>query len=305
MTIERVPFAPLAKLLKQAAPAKALELDQLLSGFSPLCEIDRADERLLFRANCSEKLICIGLRCTLRLHAHAYAAAVILEGLRQCENRALTQAERLAAFHPADHLLNWAVARDLQQWLREPDDDVLPLESILRGGSKDLPEGLLASLPRQHRIFGEGLFRLSAAFILLHEIGHLTLSHVPSTGFWSREQEWEADRFAAAWLIDGTSSDGQAERRRLSALFGISVALLWPTLANVYLGRHGGSTHPEPYDRLFHTLDQFVDRSNDLEYSGVWHFVATMLYLHMDNARYVIPIGGFSRRSTRRGRSFD
>jgi hypothetical protein len=93
MTIERVPFAPLAKLLKQAAPAKALELDHLLSGFSPLCEIDRADERLLFRADCSQKLICIGMRCTLRLQAHACAAAVIVEGLRACEISPLTKDE--------------------------------------------------------------------------------------------------------------------------------------------------------------------------------------------------------------------
>jgi hypothetical protein len=185
------------------------------------------------------------------------------------------------------------VSRDIQQWFKQSEGDSLPLESIIRGGSKDLPIDVLGLLTRRQRILGEILFRLSAAFILLHEIAHLALSHVPSIGFWSREQESEADRFAAAWLIDGTSSEGQAERHRLSALIGISVALLWPTLANVYLGRHGGSTHPEPYDRLFHTLDQFVDRSNELEYSAVWSFVVTVLYLHMDHARYEFRAADF------------
>jgi hypothetical protein len=292
--VERVSFEPLAKLLKQAAPAKASELDEFLSQLQPVCQIDRTEERLLFRACSASKTIEFGMKCTCRLQSHAYAAAAIILALGECENRVATDDERHALFHPADCFLNWAVSRDIQQSLLQTDGNELPLESIMTGAVNELPDGLLASLSQDQRRFGEGLFKLAAAFILLHEIGHIALAHTGSTGLWSIEQEREADRFAAAWLVEAASSErGSEEHSRLTVLFGISIALLWLTVRNVYLDCDESSTHPQPFERLYQVLNQYVDPANELEYGAVWHFISTMLYIHMENAGYEFRLEDF------------
>ena len=88
------------------------------------------------------------------------------------------------------------------------------------------------------------------------------------------------------WLLDGASSSQNAESSRINALFGIAVALTWPTVFNVFLGQMESITHPQGYDRLFQVLDHAIDRQNKVEHATVWFFVDQVLLIHMWSAGF-------------------
>jgi Peptidase U49 len=282
--IEQISFDPLANLLKQAAPQKAEELEALLARLRPVCELDRESNRILFQTQQSPCLVRIGVRCTYRLQAHAYAAGVFLSAVSTPGYLTMGSEQRQKLFAPADTFLTWAVSRDLQQWLNTKGRD-FALAEIMQGSEKELPEELLSGLSRTQRVLGDGLFRYAAAFILLHELAHLGLSHTPAEGHWSFQQEKEADRFASDWLLDGGTRCGLVPHR-ISVLLGIATALLWITVLNVYLGPHQSETHPEGYDRLFQVLDHAIDPDDEKESLVVWDVVGSFLFLHFDNAGF-------------------
>jgi len=272
---ERVNIEPIKKLLQMAAPAKAADLDELFNRLSPVCEVDRTQERILFQADADNNLIRFGTKCAVRLEAHALAAVVIIAAIRTPGYKNPDLNQRQSLFGPADVLLTWAVGRDLQQWLKRNKGYQRDLDRILHGAETDIPEELVSSLSTSERMVGTGLFKVASAYIILHEIGHLNFGHRPCQGFLSIQQEKDADTFAADWLIEGT------QEGRLPVLFGISVALLWLTVFDVFLGPQQGSTHPEGYDRLFQVLDRSIDRNDENEHQMTWDFVSIMLFVHM------------------------
>jgi len=285
--IQSVDIGPIKELLRNVAPSKAGQLDELFDRLSPICELDRSDERILFQADTERKLIRIGTKCTIRLQAHALAAGVIITGIGSSGLKDMQPHARHKLFHPADRLLTWAVGRDLQQWLKQIEGRSRDLGTILRGAESDLPDELLASLGEKQRLFGEALFRFAFAFILLHEIAHLNFGHGRVSGYWSIQQEKDADWFAAEWLLDAASQKQLNPRaRRLNMLFGISIALLWLTVFNVYLGRSQSISHPQGYDRLFQVLDRGVDPADEEESLMLWYLVSTLLFIHMDSAGF-------------------
>jgi hypothetical protein len=133
---------------------------------------------------------------------------------------------------------------------------------------------------------GRGLFRYATAFILLHELAHLHFGHQYTKGYSSIQEERDADRFAAEWLLDFTSHSQEDSAGRINALLGISIALLWLTVLNVYFGPRLSFTHPEGYDRLFTVLDGLIDASNEEESSVVWYLVSCLLFVHMRHAEF-------------------
>lgn len=284
-SVERVNIEPIKKLLRMAAPAKAADLDELFKRLSPVCELDRIEERILFQADADHNLIRIGTKCTVRLQAHAFAAGVIIAGIGTPGFKEMNSGDRKKLFGLADVLFTWAVGRDLQLLLKRLEGHQRDLNTILQGAENDLPEDQLASLSKSQRVLGEGLFRFATAYILLHEIGHLSFGHRRCEGYWSVQQEKDADGFAADWLLDATNQK-ESQASRLNVLFGISVALLWLTVLNVFLGPRRSNTHPEGYDRLFQVLDRGIDPSDEIEHQVVWYFVSTMLFSHMWAAGY-------------------
>jgi len=195
--------------------------------------------------------------------------------------------ERRRRFAPADRLLNWAVGRDLHQWIKRIDGEDRDLGTIFLGADSDFPDELLDSLEHSQRLTGELLFRFALAFILLHELGHLHFGHVGETGYLSVQQEKDSDWFAAEWLLDAASDhQPNPHARRLHALFGITVALLWITVFNVYFGQSSSTSHPQGYDRLFQVLDRAIDPSDEAESPMVWYFVSTLLFVHMRSAGF-------------------
>ena len=131
---------------------------------------------------------------------------------------------------------------------------------------------------------GKGWYGIALAFILLHELAHLKYRHTKCEGFVSIQQEKDADRFAAEWLMEAASEEGHAAR--LNAQYGISVSLLWLTIFNVFMGEKATTTHPQGHERLFQVLDHVIDRHDDDENDLVWKFVSLMLSGHMRAAGF-------------------
>jgi len=269
-------------LLIFASPNRATDVSALLNELKPVWLLDRESDGIVFRARPGvPNQIHMGLKCSKRLQVHAYAAAVILSSIGK------SQEERGRILAPVDEMLNWAVGVELATCL----DDIgsrLPDGHVLRKTDGDIPHHLLAKINEGNKIVGAGFYKFATAWILLHELGHLKLGHSYQRGLPSLVQEKEADRFAAEWMMESASRSetDQHEFDRLCALFGTSVALLWLTVFNVYLGRMESDSHPEGYDRLFQVLDQVTDRENSIECEAVWQSIAILLFIHMRSAGY-------------------
>jgi hypothetical protein len=192
--------------------------------------------------------------------------------------------ERQVLVRPADKFLTWAVGRDLQQSLISSGNK-FDLAEIMRDSESELSNELLENMSREQRVAGNGLFRYAMAFVLLHELAHLDYGHAPCSGAWSFHQEKDADRFAADWLLDSTQQK-LPMHRRINILNGMSIALIWITVRNIYLGPTDSDTHPEGYDRLFQVLDHAINPGDEIESSMAWYFVMIILFVHMDNADY-------------------
>src|SRR5262249_17961620 len=97
------------------------------------------------------------------------------------------------------------------------------------------------------------------------------------------EQEREADRFAADWLLDGAPNE-----KRVEGLVGILAALLWIAVRNVFFGAREPVRHPNPGERLYQLIDHALESSDDDEALAIWHFVERWLFIHMGAAGYTL-----------------
>jgi hypothetical protein len=289
--IKQVNIEPMTELLRRSAQDKSKELDELMERLRPNLQFDSEELRILFCACSSSNTITVGVPCTQRLQAHAYGYAIILLAL---ETPGLSPNERKKLRSHAYPILNWALSRDLHQWLAQIEGTERPLEDIFAGAGVNLPNALLSSLTVDQLVMGEGLFRHALAFILLHELAHLHYRHKrDDDNFW-REQEKAADQFAAEWLTDLS----QKPIDRMANLFGIAIALLWTTVFDIFFWPRQSETHPPGYDRLYQVLDQVVDINNDNEKLLIWDFVSRILFAHCRAAKIQVepePTHGLPR----------
>jgi len=264
------------------SPGRAEELTALLDELKPVWLLDRESDRNLFQVFPGKpNQIRMGLKCSKRLQVHAYSVAVILSSIGKPKQ------ERDRILAPVDQMLNWAVGVDLTRWLSGRGGH-LPAQHVLRATDHELPKDVLQKVSKLNKIVGIRFYKSAIAWILLHELGHLKLGHIPQEGLASMMQEKEADRFAAEWMLESAADSAVDEREfnRHCALFGMAVALLWLTIFNVFFKQREVNTHPEGYDRLFQVLDHVIDRSDEQEYLAVWQSVATMLFIHMESASF-------------------
>jgi hypothetical protein len=103
-------------------------------------------------------------------------------------------------------------------------------------------------------------FLISAAWVLLHEIGHLVCGHRPADPpiRWVA-REYEADDWAAHWMLDRWAeyrSDDRVFVKRAMA----GTLVLGHFAAFEAHGQTPSVTHPNPAQRLLHFLDHFVPR---------------------------------------------
>jgi len=127
----------------------------------------------------------------------------------------------------------------------------LPLELPDATAASDAPEGRCNNL-----FFG------ALSWIVLHEVGHVDHGHERiATADQRRRQEFEADGFATAWILDEA---GQGLQREFRVLM-IVTALAWLFLCEEVKGQ--GTTHPAAILRFREAIIQFNlgDRSPALE----------------------------------------
>jgi hypothetical protein len=94
---------------------------------------------------------------------------------------------------------------------------------------------------------------VAIGYILLHEVAHVYLLHVPSKeGWWSIEQEKDADRQAVEWYFadypDSHSND------RIKRDLGVASALIAQVATGMFLKDFGGKSHPPSWQRLDQVL---------------------------------------------------
>jgi hypothetical protein len=286
-------------LMKERTPEKSDALDATIAKHKIRFVVDEDAERVFFRSSSGTGLVTVGMIGSARLMAHAFAywACYFIQLSRLARSRDGSQvpSDEQNRIINANHLLTWAVTEDVR--------NRLPLHErgrLLAYIPYQLDELVGRCLPRELLPVGLELFQNALVWILYHEIAHIQLGHVACEGLVSLEQEKEADRLAAEWLIgDEKLTAPESSKRKL----GIATALGWLTAPTVYkkswkrseevlteLGRMRVPTvnvgpssmlsHPYPHDRLYQVLEQYLQAEDE----EIWMFVVLILRLHLQNA---------------------
>ena len=87
-------------------------------------------------------------------------------------------------------------------------------------------------------------------------------------------QEKDADREAAAWLLDGLD---QYDPRFVKRGLGVALACCWLAAVDVHTGPLTDGSHPPGYDRLYQVLERHV--SDPMH--PIWAFAAMILEMHL------------------------
>ncbi len=257
---------PIQDILRKVSFKKAKELDELFEEVQPMVALDYNSDQNVFQAvHGNPNLIRIGIQCSKRLEAHAHATAVIMSAFSVPEFASLSTDEKNYICEPANRLLTWAVGSDVQRWLSSYGVSSINPRDVL-SGTDPLPKPPLEGMSDDQKMLGKGIFLWASSFILLHELGHLKLGHRESN--WDNEKE--ADQFAADWLSSAAEESEDPEFAVLACPLGIAIALMWLTIFNVYFGQMGCGTHPEAYDRLFHTLERILVCDDEETSEMVW-----------------------------------
>jgi Peptidase U49 len=274
--------ADLLEFLRTGLPEKQAEFDRAVTELGVQFVLDEDSEMVVFKANSEKNQITVGQRGMERLWAHAYAYSgafhAIPQKLReQAPGRAGPSLELI--LDQCSRLLTWAVRADVNLKL---DKQFQPPER---------PSGLLSPFdPCEDgtvQATAQALWCFALAFIFFHELSHVQMRHVRQKGAPNVEQEKDADREAARWLLEHTEG---SERRQLERRLGVGTALIYLATYDVYLPGGHGESYPPGYDRLFQTLCRFLDDEDEEQSEQVWAFVAVALMLHLHNKR--IPLDG-------------
>jgi len=265
-----------AEVMKQVAPERAEQLAAILTDLGITFRIDKNVEDIHFRADSQSNVILVGTKCLSRLWVHAFAYFTIftdLVPLKVSDPEAPLSLRGSDRLRKAAALLKWAVKADLHFQL----------------GDKNEVDSSMASLPSEiEPVFSDKQFAvdkrfadrhatIALGFILHHELAHIRLGHTATKELLSIEQEKDADRAAADWLLGSPDLDG---RELLKRQLGVTIALGWLASRNVYIG-HSSKTHPPAWDRLYQILEQYVENDHAI----AWAFAAAMLGVHLENQR--------------------
>lgn len=262
-------------LMKERTPEKADALQSVIDSHHIGFCFDETEERVFFTSQAETGQIRIGLTCSTRLMAHAFAYLSAnfaqIEKARNVVHGLPIPPDYDQRLQAAGELLTWTVTQDVKCKLPRYARNLVP---------DHLPDDLVQLLgkclqPKHHDVAGE-LFANALVWILYHEIAHIQMGDSKCDGYESIEQEKRADRMAADWMLDSNQIEPVDQWKRQ---VGIAIALGWLTAPTVYLGPGSMTTHPHGYDRLF----QIIDRVVEPEQADVWMFVQMILVLHVHN----------------------
>jgi hypothetical protein len=259
--------------LRTVCPERAIELFGVIDQRQIRFEFNETEERILFQSDSTKGVIRVGTRCLERLWALAYCYFIFYDKMREAKLRdpsvrsiGFGSDPTLAA---VSRLLSWAISVDWQI-KAEGKSRIDPLPEW----PDDLPRPIPNPAKCSNEDVADKLFLTALGFILHHELAHIRLDHVRQTGTDSVLQEKDADRSAAAWLLDNIPPD---DNRFVQRLLGIALAMLWIAALDIYVPPDAASTHPPGYDRLYQLLAQHLDDPHH----PVWGFVSLALEAHL------------------------
>lgn len=263
-------------LMKERTPERADELQQVVDQHTIHFAVDPDSDRCRFSSQARTGKIIVGLNGSARLMGHTFAYCCAHYGLLKNLKAILDGTSPLPDYErnskAAAQLLAWALTGDIRSKLSSFEQSLVPAYI-----PDDLVALLNACLPERQRDRAGEVFANAIVWILYHEVAHIQLGHVACEGFESIEQEKEADRKAAEWMLSAEQiEDTELCKRQL----GVATALGWLTASTVFLGPGSMKTHPAAYDRLYQILDQYIAP----EHEDVWLFVQMILVLHLMHA---------------------
>jgi len=168
----------------------------------------------------------------------------------------------------------------LLSWSVRPNADPWP---------QDLPRPTYPPKPDSDDHAATELMLCAVAFLFHHELAHVRLAHPPTQrGLDSIENERQADREAARWVLEGAQDEILTKR-----LLGVAIAISVLVGRNIRGTGAANDTHPRAFDRLMDTLGSHTPDPNH----PAWAFASVLMKLDMDRAGIAIPQTEF--KSTR------
>lgn len=260
-------------LMKERTPEKAAFLQKVVDQFGIHFETDADAEQCRFSSQSQTGKITVGLKGASRLMGHTFAYVCahygVVKWLQSIKEGMAETLRESRATRSASQILAWAVTGDIRSKVRSFERSFIPDYH-----PDDLVKLVEESLPTNQQDIAAEIYANAIVWILYHEVSHIQMDHVACKGLDSLEQERQADRMAAEWMLDSENIHPIDLCKRQ---WGIATALGWLTAATVFLGPGSMTTHPAAYDRLYQTLDHYIAE----EHEDVWLFVQLMLILHI------------------------
>jgi hypothetical protein len=243
------PIAPLLDSIKQSVgwiiPERHEELRALIaSGIS--IELDGDSQDFYIAANVVERKVILGLAALERVWAYTYFYLAILDLLPKYPKGLVVDLRSLEEIQPARAVAKWALECEKNK-TQSPWPDGLPRPDFDDGSDDRIRKA-------------KPYFLHSVCFLMLHEVGHIHYNH-PTSRFIDRETsykwEFEADEWAADFMLRDWKSAGRREEDFIGRCTGISLGLAM--LAGVELYHHAAQDdHPTIAERLL----QFFAKHN-------------------------------------------
>jgi hypothetical protein len=225
----------------RAAPERADELHQLMQDRGIRLTFDPAPHQIA-EVNLRDGAIRFGVPFAERLWAISYAYLALIRLWQQHGPGAL-----VVIPEHCRRLLAW-------EFQAEKSGEVEPMPSGVPAPDPDEPPGTDGYAATE-------LFLVTAAWVLLHEVGHLACDHgatAPPLRWIPRE--YEADDWASHWMLDRWREYAADDRVFIKRALAGTV-FLGHVAAFESHGRSSAVTHPNPAERLLHFLDRFVPRT--------------------------------------------
>ncbi|MGO8902016.1 MAG: phage exclusion protein Lit family protein [Isosphaeraceae bacterium] len=224
----------------RAAPERAGELHKLVQDHGIRLTFDPSPNQVA-EVNLETGEIRFGLPFAERLWAASYAYLDLIRLWQQHGPGAMIEIPE-----PSRRLLEW-------EFRAEKSGTAEPLPSGVPVPEPGEPPGADGYAATE-------FFLIGAAWVLLHEVGHLVCKHRRSDPpvRWI-PREFEADDWASHWMLDRWREYADDDRVFVKrALAG--TLFLGHIAAFESHGPTSSVTHPNPAERLLHFLDRFVPR---------------------------------------------
>lgn len=193
----------------------------------------------------------IPLKALERLWGYAYCYSLFFDLYQPATQGQFINLKETPEYSAARRLLLWAYEAEktgvCPPW---PDNTPRP--------DQGLGDGRLQA--------GNQIFLMMSGFILLHETAHMALGHCDnpaSNANESIDQEFQADAWAAEWIMAQWEKHNRDEKVFIQRSVGIAFALAALGGIEIHKERIGERDHPNPAERLLAFLDRWMPEPND------------------------------------------